>query len=135
MQEFKRRRVVAIVGFDARDQLIPGIGFDPQLQVRNIVGDGVGRNDFDGVTAGKQIQRQLSRAGVGARDDSCQYHKSRRLGRMVQAGIGLGRPLRDLVYPGSAFPALTCRAFLFCRFAATNLVALQNFSRRLAILL
>jgi len=36
---------------------------------------------------------------------------------MVQAGIGLGRPLRDLVYPGFRFPG-TQRAGLSCSAAS-----------------
>ncbi len=80
MDEFKRSRTLAIVRFHARDQLIPRSGLDPQFQIGDIVGDRVRRNDFDGVTAGKQIQRQLSRACVRARNDSCQCHNSCRLG-------------------------------------------------------
>ena len=60
MQKFERSRTAAIVGFHARDQLIPRTGFNPQFQIGNVVGGRVGRNNFDGVTAGKQIERQLS---------------------------------------------------------------------------
>jgi hypothetical protein len=74
MQKIKRRRTLAIVCFHACDELIPENGIDPQFQIGNIVGDGVGRNDLDGITAGKQIERQLSRACLRARNDSCQCH-------------------------------------------------------------
>ena len=80
MYEFKRSRMLAIVRFHARDQLIAGTSVDPQFEIGNIVGDFVGRNDFDSIAAGKQIERQLSRARLRARNDSCQCHNSCRLG-------------------------------------------------------
>ena len=99
MQKFKRSRTLAIVCLDRRGQPIPGTGIDSQFQIGDIVGDLVGRNDFDHVTAGKQIQRQLSRARMRARNDSCQCHNSCRLGaysaaRLRRRSAAPGRGIR-----------------------------------------
>ena len=66
----------AIVRFHVGHQLISGVLFDPQLQVGKIVGDRVGRNDFNRITTGNQIERQLSRTRMRAGDDPCECHKS-----------------------------------------------------------
>jgi len=87
MQKIKRRRTPAMVCFHARHQLISENGIDPQFQIGNIVGDRVGRNNFDGITAGKQIERQFSRACLRARNDSCQCHNSCRLGVYLAARL------------------------------------------------
>src|SRR6202795_1912167 len=77
MKKLKRRLTPAIVRFHARDQLIPGILFDPQFQVSKVIGDRVRRNDFDRIPTGNQIERQLSRTWLRAGDDPCQCHKAR----------------------------------------------------------
>src|ERR1700732_70881 len=77
MHKFKRRRTLAIVRFHARHQLISGILFDPQFQVGKVIGNRVRRNDFDRITTGNQIERQLSRTRLRASNDPCQCHKAR----------------------------------------------------------
>src|SRR5258708_6018532 len=77
MHKFKRSRTPAIVRFHARHQLIPGILFDPQFQVSQVIGNRVWRDNFYRVPATKQIQRQLLRTWIRAGDYSCQCHKAR----------------------------------------------------------
>jgi hypothetical protein len=55
-------RTSGFAGLDVRNQLISATGVDPLFQIGNIVGNLVRSNNFDGITADKQIQRQLSRA-------------------------------------------------------------------------
>ena len=62
MHEFQRLRLPAVVRFNIRDQSIFGTGLDPQFQVGRIVGHFVRSDDFHGITAGNQRQRELSRA-------------------------------------------------------------------------
>jgi len=66
--------MIAAVCLDAGRYLVSGTGVDAQFEISNVVGDGVGRNDFYGITAGKEIERQLSRARLRSRNDSCQGH-------------------------------------------------------------
>src|SRR5882762_7347559 len=111
MQKFKRRRTLAIARFHARDQLIPGILFHPQLQVGKVIGDGVWRDNFYRVSATKQIQRQLSRTRLRAGDDPCQCHKARiALGCFLVASLmpklrlRFSDIVRELERPGSKRP-------------------------------
>jgi len=75
MNKFKRLRARAMARLHGCDQPITGIFFDAQFQIGEVVGESVGRNNFDGVTAGEQVHRQLSRADLRSCDDSGQWHK------------------------------------------------------------